>query len=92
MNVMNALLFAAFGATMEILPMAFPSWFQHTGADSSSGRALWLELVGAVQILLCLGYIARAHVIPAIARLGVIAPTGEAGPVALPNPRGVTAR
>jgi hypothetical protein len=50
MNALDALVFAALGAVMEILPKAFPSWFPPTGSDQASARALWLALMGVVQI------------------------------------------
>ena len=92
MNLPNALFFAVIGWVMEMLPKAFPSWFPHTGADASSGRALWLALMGFVQISLGLGFIVRAHLMPAVVRLVALVPSGESGALALPGTRGVTAR
>ncbi len=92
MNLLNAVIFAAIGSALEILPRAFPGWFPHTGADSASSRAIWLKLMGSVQIALGLGFILRAHVIPVVSRIVAMAPGQEAGSLALPNPRGVTVR
>jgi hypothetical protein len=92
MNALNAIVFTAFGTVMEILPKLFPSWFPLTGSDQSSSRVLWLCVMGAVQIVLGAGFIIRAHIIPGFFRLISSAPATDAGTLALPNPRGVTAR
>ena len=92
MNALNSLIFAALGVAMEMLPKAFPALFPHSGADSASARALWLDVMGAVQVFLGLGYILRVHVLPFVARIVAIAPTGEAGALELPNTRAVNAR
>jgi len=91
-NLLNALIFAALGSALEILPRAFPGWFPHTGADSASSRAIWLKLMGSLQIALGLGFILRAHVVPVVLRIVATAPEQEAGTLALPNPRGVSVR
>jgi hypothetical protein len=91
MNALNALVFAALGSAMEILPKAFPSWFPPTGCDQASARAIWLALMGAVQISVGVGYIVRAHVIPFVHGIVSVGPA-ESGTLALPSPRGVTTR
>jgi hypothetical protein len=91
MNALNALAFAALGSLMEMLPKAFPSWFPLTGSDQASARALWLALMGAVQISVGVGFIVRAHVIPFVQGIRSMVPA-ESGTLALPNPRGVTGR
>jgi hypothetical protein len=92
MNASNALIFAALGSVMELLPRVFPSWFTHTGADEQSCRALWLSIMGAVQLTLGLGLVIRSHIFPAVSRIFVSAPAQEPGTLALPNPRAVTSR
>jgi hypothetical protein len=92
MNALNALAFAALGSVMEILPKMFPSWFPPTGSDQWSTRAVWLGLMGAVQITLGVGFIVRAHVVPFLFSIVSSAPAAETGTLALPNPRGVNAR
>jgi hypothetical protein len=92
MNALNAIVFAAFGSAMEALPRFFPSWFPPTGSDQSSARALWLSTMGAVQITLGVGFVVRAHFVPFFSRLFSTARATEAGALALPNARGVTAR
>lgn len=92
MNVLNALIFAALGSVMEIVPRAFPSLFPPSGADQASGRALWLALMGTVQIALGFGFIIRTQVIPAALRIVSTVPAAGTGSLALPNPRGVTSR
>jgi len=92
MNVLNALIFALFGTTMELLPRVFPLWFPPTGADQASARALWLDVMGAVQIGLGSGYLLRAHVVPAVVRILSAVPAGDRGSLALPDPRIVAGR
>jgi hypothetical protein len=91
MNDLNAAIFALIGFVMELLPAAFPSWFPPTGADQSSARALWLDIMGAVQAGLGLGYMARAHVVPFAARMFAVT-AGDRGAAALPEPRVVAGR
>ncbi len=52
MNLRNAWGFLSFGLVMGLLPLLAPAWFPPTGMDGTSARALWLELMGAVQALL----------------------------------------
>jgi hypothetical protein len=92
MNILNAVAFAAVGSLMEILPRAFPAWFPPTHADQASCRALWLDLMGAVQITLGLGYLIRSRVLPAIVRIASVAPDGEQGALALRTARGLADR
>jgi len=92
MNASNAVIFALVGAAMELLPRLFPSWFPPSGGDQSSGRALWLGVMGALQFGLGFGYIVRLQIVPLAMRLLSAMPAGERGSLALPNPRGVTGR
>jgi hypothetical protein len=91
MNAVNALIFAALGSVMEVLPAAFPSWFPPSGSDQASARALWLSFMGAVQISIGLGVIVRFQVLPFALRLLAMVPR-ESGTLALPNARSVTGR
>ncbi|HEY4990319.1 MAG TPA: hypothetical protein VII09_10955, partial [Opitutaceae bacterium] len=79
-------------SVMEIVPRAFPSLFPPSGADQASGRALWLALMGTVQIVLGFGFIIRTQVIPAALRILSAVPAAGTGSLALPSPRGVTSR
>ena len=90
MNAPNAVIFAVIGAAMELLPRLFPSWFPPSGADQSSGRALWLGVMGVLQLGLGLGYIIRLQLVPFTMRILSAVPAGERGSLALPNPRGVS--
>lgn len=87
MNILNALAFAVLGSVMEILPRALPSWFPPTNADQASCRALWLDLMGAVQITLGAGFVLRTHVVPILVRIFSTVPAVEPGTLVLPNPR-----
>jgi len=92
MNFANALVFAVLGWVLEMMPRAFPSWFPHAGSDGANSRALWLSLMGGVQMALGLGFIVRAYGVPAVLRLAAVVPSGEAPPLSLPGARGVTLR
>ena len=92
MNIINALIFSAIGSLMEILPRAFPSWFPPTHADQASCQALWLDLMGAVQMTLGIGYMLRTHVAPAVVRILSPERNGEPGALALPSLRGTADR
>ena len=92
MNLANALVFAALGWVMEMIPKAFPSWFPHVGSDGSNTRALWLGLMGFVQLTLGVGFVLRAHVLPAAARLISLVPAHQPGALALPSARSVPLR
>jgi len=89
MNLANALVFAVLGWVLEMLPKAFPSWFPHTGSDVANSRALWLGLMGGVQMAVGLGFILRTYGVPAFQRLVSLVPSGEATPLSLPGARGV---
>jgi hypothetical protein len=92
MNAFNAVVFTAFGSAMEILPKVFPSWFPPTGSDQASTRALWLAIMGAVQISIGIGFIVWAHLVPAVYRILSSVPAQESGALALPIAPGVTTR
>ena len=77
---------------MEMIPKAFPSWFPHTGADMASARALWLGVMGYLQLSLGLGFIARTQFWPSAQRLISLVPSGEPTALPLPGARGVTLR
>jgi hypothetical protein len=61
MNSANAYGFVAFGLLLSALPIVFPVWFPPTGLDGSSARALWMQCMGVVQMILGLGYLLRVH-------------------------------
>jgi hypothetical protein len=84
MNSLNALIFALMGTVMEILPLVFPSWFPKTCGDQSSSRALWMCLMGGMQISLGAGFVLRAHVLPVFVR--VVSSDRQGGAVSLPLP------
>ncbi|MBC7368954.1 MAG: hypothetical protein H7343_19440 [Undibacterium sp.] len=50
MNNSNAFGFALLGLTLAMLPTVAPGGFPATGFDGTSARALWLHLVGGVQV------------------------------------------
>ncbi len=92
MNLANALVFAALGWVMEMIPKAFPSCFSHLGPDGTNTRALWLGLMGALQLTIGLGFVLRAHLLPFVSRLISLAPAPQSGALALPNARSVPLR
>ncbi len=82
----------AMGSAMGILPILFPAWVLPAGADASSARALWLEVMAATQFGLGLGYIVQARVLPFVARLLSTEPAADSGAFALPKQRGISGR
>lgn len=92
MNDLNAVMFALIGSVMEFLPVAFPSWFPRAGGDLASGRVLWLDMMGFVQVGLGAGYFVRAHLIPGTLRIFSAIPAGEREALALPDTRIVAGR
>jgi hypothetical protein len=52
MNNRNAWGFVSFGFVMGLLPLLAPAWFPPTGIDGTSARAVWLEVMGGVQLVL----------------------------------------
>ena len=91
MNALNAIVFAALGSAMEALPRMFPSLFPPTGSDESSTRALWLSTMGVVQLAIGIGFIFRVYLVPLIHRIFSTARAANAGTLALPSVRGMTA-
>jgi|CZKI01.1.fsa_nt_gi hypothetical protein len=92
MNDPNALVFCLIGSAMELLSRAFPSWFPPTGGDQSSARALWLAVMGAVQIGLGAAHLVRAHAAPAAIRIFSAISANGRDPLALPHPRPAAGR
>jgi hypothetical protein len=52
MNIANAFGFFVIGTAMIVSPMLAPAGFPPTGFDGTSARALWLDVVGASQVLI----------------------------------------
>jgi hypothetical protein len=92
MNSSNAITFAIVGCLMEVLPHAFPSLFPPTGGSEASCRALWLTVMGAVQVSLGLGYLSMVHVSPVAGRLVARVPARGAGTLPLPSSQSLTVR
>ena len=92
MNAANALIFAVLGSAMELLPRVFPGWFAHQGDNSGVARALWLSVMGAIQLGLGLGWVVRAHLVPLSVRVLSSAPVGDAEAIALSNSHRVAGR
>lgn len=57
MNTGNSFGFVLLGAVMTLCPWLLPQGFPPTGFDGTSTRALWLEVMGAVQIGLGAGWL-----------------------------------
>jgi hypothetical protein len=91
-NALNALIFTIAGSVMGLLPAVFPSWFPPTGADESSTRALWLDVMGMVQAGMGLSFLIRVQLIPFASRIFSTARSGETGSLALPQARGIPGR
>ena len=74
MNNLNALMFASAGWVLEMMPKAFPSWFPSAGAGITNARAVWLTVMGDVQLLIGLGFLFAVYVLPALVRAASLAP------------------
>ena len=76
MNGYSAGLFTAIGAVMELAARTGLSWLH----ELSSDQALWLCVMGAVQLGLGLNYMIRLHLLPLVRRLRSLAavPSGAA--------------
>jgi hypothetical protein len=59
MNTGNALGFFSFGVVMWIVPFLAPSLFTHLAIDGSSSRALWMQVMGTVQVFLGGAFLVR---------------------------------
>lgn len=62
MNSANAVGFVALGLALWLLPSVAPAWFPHSAVDGSSTRALWLEVMGLVQLGLGASYLLNQYV------------------------------
>lgn len=59
MNSANAFGFLGVGLAMWLLPALAPSWFTHVAIDGSSTRALWLQVMGPVQVAIGLWFLGQ---------------------------------
>lgn len=59
MNFKHAVGFLAVGTLCGLLPRLVPGWFEATGTDGSSARALWLLVMSWVQIGIAATYFAQ---------------------------------
>jgi hypothetical protein len=92
MKDLDAIMFALIGSIMELLPLAFPSWFPRAGGEVAGSRVLWLEAMGAVQIGLGASFMVGVHLVPALARIFSSIPAGERESISLPDPRAVAGK
>jgi hypothetical protein len=72
MNSGNAIGFVVLGAVMSALPHLAPGLCPATGFDGTSTRAVWLQLMGFLQVALGTGYLANVGFRLALARLAVL--------------------
>lgn len=84
MNFKHATSFMMVGAVLGYLPDIFPGWCPATGVDGSSAGALWLNLMGTVQIAIAMSYFAR-RVLGSIAMLMEYAPAAASAGLELPT-------
>ena len=73
MNFRRALGFFAVGAVFALLPRIAPGLFPATGADGSSTRMIWLQIMSLLQMGLGLSYFAHRTIV-GLASLLVYAP------------------
>src|SRR5471030_948410 len=71
--------FLAIGFLMWLLPALVPDWFPAPLFGGANGRAMWLEGMGVVQMLLGGGLVVRHFAIPSLARWAAVRKTAEAG-------------
>jgi hypothetical protein len=69
MTTANARGFLFLGLAMALLPMAASGAFPPTGIDGSNTRALWLGLVGWVQMAIGAAWLGQAAVARVASRL-----------------------
>ncbi|HEY1792801.1 MAG TPA: hypothetical protein VGG34_07775 [Opitutaceae bacterium] len=92
MNTPNTMILAALGMVMEALPRVFPAWFPPTGADQASARALWLAVMGGVEVAIAAGFLARLLALPLAFRLFRLVRAHEQASIGLPSARGISGR
>ena len=56
MNRGSYVTFVVLGLLMTLAPRHFPDFFPASGIDGSSARALWLEVMGGINMALGLAY------------------------------------
>src|SRR5688500_2840565 len=68
MNTGNASGFLLFGVVMWILPDVAPDLFPRQSVDGSSARALWVQVMGLVQLAIGFGFLVQLAVWPRLTR------------------------
>ena len=77
MNTGNAFGFVLFGATMWFLPTVAPEMFPRNSLDGSSARALWLQVMGLVQVAMGAAFVLQMEIWPRVSRWLSTAPAME---------------
>jgi hypothetical protein len=79
MDPRNGFGFLAVGFLMWLLPALIPFWFPPAPFGGADGRAMWLEGMGVIQMLLGGGLVLRHFVVPAMVRMAAARRAAEAG-------------
>jgi hypothetical protein len=89
MNPRNGFVFLAVGFWMWLLPALMPASFPALIFGGTNGRALWLEGMGVIQMLLGGAVVLRHFALPALVHWSAVRKTAEAAPTfALSKMRG----
>jgi len=80
MNPRNGFGFLSVGFWMWLLPALVPDWFPAPVFGGENGRALWLEGMGVIQMLLGGGIVLRHFVLPSLVRWSAAPRATEAAP------------
>ncbi len=70
----NACGFLLLSVLMVFAPTLAPGWFPPTGLDGTSGRALWLMLMGTVQAGIGSTYLVARWILPLVLRVAAFRP------------------
>ncbi len=79
MDPRNGFGFLAVGFLMWLLPALVPFWFPSPSFGGSDGRAMWLEGMGVIQMLLGGGLVLRHFVVPALVRMAAARRAAQGG-------------
>ena len=80
MDPRNGFGFFGMGFLMWILPALIPDWFPAGVFGGADAKAMWLEGMGVVQMILGGGLVLRHFVFPALVRAAAARRAAEAGP------------
>jgi hypothetical protein len=80
MDPRNGFGFLVIGFLMWLLPALIPDWFPAPLFGGTNGKAMWLEGMGVIQMLLGGGLVLRHFVLPPMARWASAGKAAEGAP------------